>query len=62
MGIMADCMVTPVRFDIIDVQTQQVIASRLTRKRATTKADQLDNAYGAVRYVVKAIWANEIAA
>lgn len=62
MGIMSDCLITPIRYDIIDTRTQQVVASRLTRKRASTKADQLDNAYGAVRYIVKAIWANEQAA
>ncbi len=57
MGIMADCLIAPVRYDIVDSKTGTVIASLLTRKRASAKADRLDAQYGAVRYIVKAVYA-----
>lgn len=47
-----------IRYDIIDSQTQQVIATRKTRNAATMFADRKDSAYGAVRYIVKPIWSN----
>jgi len=62
MGIMSDCLIQPVRYDIIDTRTQQVVKSATQRKRARTIADKLDSEYGAVRYIVKPIWANEVTA
>lgn len=47
-----------VRYDIIDSQSKKVIASRKTRTAATNFADRKDLEYGAVRYLVKAIWSN----
>lgn len=62
MGIMSDCLITPVRFDIIDTRSNEVVASRLTRKRAFERAAQLDDFTGWEGHVVKPIWANEVAA
>ena len=44
------------RYDIIDIQTGSVVASRKKRLDATRLADKKDLEYGAVRYVVKPIW------
>lgn len=44
------------RYDIIDIQTGTVIASRKKRLDATRLADKKDQEYGAVRYIVKPIW------
>jgi len=46
-----------VRYDIIDIKTKLVIASRKTRSAATKFADRKDLEYGAVRYIVQPIWA-----
>lgn len=50
------------RYDIIDSQTKQVVGSFKSRNRATSFADRKDLQYGAVRYIVKPIWADEVAA
>lgn len=50
---------TPVRFAIIDTRTGNQVGSLYTnRKRAVSRADKLDNAYGAYRYTVRTIEEN----
>ena len=45
-------------YQIIDIQTKQVVGRvYTTRKAASARADKLDHAYGAIRYVVKPIFA-----
>jgi hypothetical protein len=41
------------RYQIIDTQTKQVIGTYSSRVRASRKADRMDLAYGAIRYMVK---------
>lgn len=40
-------------FEVVDIQTKRVVARRSTLRSAHNKADKLDNAYGAVRYIVR---------
>lgn len=47
-----------IRFDIIDIQTNKVVATAKTRASANRMADRRDLAYGAIRYTVKAIWSD----
>jgi hypothetical protein len=49
---------TIIRFDIIDNQTNKVVATAKTRPSANRKADNRDLKYGAIRYIVKAIWSD----
>ncbi len=49
-------MTKPVRYDLIDRQTDTVIGSYTKREPAMRRADKLDLAYGAVRYSVRPIW------
>jgi hypothetical protein len=44
------------RYDVVDVQSQKVVASYQNRNRAYGYADHRDNEYGAVRYVVRPVW------
>lgn len=44
-------------YQVIDMQTSKVVGEFKSRDRATDMADRKDRAYGAVRYVVKPIWA-----
>lgn len=53
-------MSTPIRYDVIDIQTQKVVKSCKTRNGATRAADNRDNAYGAVRYIVKPVYSEVI--
>ena len=48
-------------YEIIDSRTGNVVATRLTSKRAHAKADQLDRNYGAVRYIVRPVFSREAA-
>lgn len=48
----------PIRYDLIDSRTGAVLKSYKNREVATRAADQKDMAYGAVRYIVKPIWAD----
>lgn len=45
------------RYDLIDIQTGIVVKSFPTKKAARSAADRKDAAYGAIRYIVKPIWA-----
>lgn len=40
-------------YEVIDIQTKQVIATRATRVAARKLADRKDFQYGAIRYVVR---------
>lgn len=40
-------------YQVIDTKTRAVMSSHKDRKQARSKADRLDLAYGAVRYVVR---------
>ncbi|WP_391558967.1 hypothetical protein [Robertmurraya sp.] len=45
---------------IIDIQTKTTVGKVYTeRKRASAQANRLDMKYGAIRYVVKSIYADE---
>ena len=41
--------------EVIDVQTQRVVGRYCSSGRALAAADRRDNAYGAVRYIVRPI-------
>ena len=43
------------KFQVIDRQTNQVMGTYASRKRARNKADRLDLEYGAYRYYVKQV-------
>ena len=43
-------------YQVIDIQTKQVMGIYKTRNRASNRADKLDLAYGAIRYIVKPIF------
>ncbi len=45
------------KFQVIDSQTKYLVGTYATLRRALSKADKLDLAYGAVRYIVKPIQA-----
>jgi hypothetical protein len=38
-------------YNIIDIQTKQIISVHATLKQASRKVIKLDNAYGACRYI-----------
>lgn len=40
-------------YHIVDIKTGLVVGKRSTRNAASNRADKLDLAYGAVRYVVR---------
>lgn len=40
-------------YQVIDIQTKQIMKQCATSKAAHKVADRLDKAYGAVRYVVR---------
>ena len=40
-------------YQVIDIKTSMIIKTCATRKAARAKADKIDLAYGAVRYVVR---------
>ena len=44
-----------ISYQVIDIQTKQVVATCSTRKAASRKADKLDLAYGAIRYTVRSV-------
>lgn len=46
----------PVRYDIIDRQTKQVVGSCITAISARRSVDRRDNAYGAYRYTAKPVY------
>lgn len=46
-----------IRYDIVDRHTSKVVGSAKTRARAHASADKRDNAYGAYRYSVRAVYA-----
>lgn len=48
----------PIRYDLIDIQTKAVVGSYKTRGTASRAADRRDLAYGAVRHVVRPVWAD----
>lgn len=41
------------KFKVIDRQTNQTVGTYTSEKRAKTKRDKMDNAYGGYRYYVK---------
>ncbi len=49
-------------YQVVDIQTKQVVGTYGNRKAASRRADKLDLAYGAIRYVVRIIWADEVPA
>lgn len=49
---------TPIRFDIIDGKTGQIVGSAKTRARASASVDRRDNAYGAYRFYAVAVYAS----
>lgn len=51
-------MAQPVRYEIVDGQTGQVVGSAKTRAGASRAVDRRDNAYGAYRYRARPIYAN----
>lgn len=42
-------------FQVIDIQTKQPVGKPMSKQAARAKCDRLDLAYGAVRFVVKAV-------
>lgn len=42
-------------YKVVDVKTGAIMGTYSSRKRAQTKADKLDNAYGAYRYSVRLV-------
>jgi hypothetical protein len=46
----------PIAYSVTDIHTRIVISTFTSRNRATSKADKLDLAYGAYRYIVTPIW------
>jgi hypothetical protein len=42
-------------YQVIDRQTQQVVATFVNKQAARNKRDRLDAAYGAVRYAVREV-------
>ncbi len=46
-------------YQVIDIQTKKVMGTYTSRAAASRRADKLDLAYGAIRYVVKIIWADQ---
>jgi hypothetical protein len=46
----------PIRYDLIDSRTGQLVRSYSTRAAASRAADKRDLAYGAVRYLVQPVW------
>lgn len=51
-------MKTASSYQVVDSQTGFVVKTCKTRNGATRAADNRDNAYGAVRYVVKPDYSN----
>lgn len=47
----------PARYDVTDAQTGKVVKTYRTRNPAQDYADRRDHEYGAVRYVVRPVWA-----
>lgn len=45
-------------YQVIDNQAGKVMGTYTTRAAASRRADKLDLAYGAIRYIVKIIWAD----
>lgn len=52
-------MAKPIRYDIIDRQTKQVVGTAKTRAGATRSVDRRDNEYGAYRYYAKPVYEGE---
>lgn len=48
-------------YNVIDCYTGKVIGTYQSRKRATSRADKLDMAYGAIRYAVVIAGTNQFA-
>lgn len=46
-----------IRYDIIDIQTKKVVSSHATRAVAKATANRKDIAYGAIRFIVKPVYA-----
>ena len=44
-----------IMYQIIDIKTKQVVATKATRKAASNMANRLDLQYGAIRYIVRMI-------
>ncbi len=49
-------------YQVIDLHTKQVVGTYNSRKAASRRADTLDLAYGAIRYSVRVIYADEVPA
>ena len=49
----------PDHYEVIDSHTDQVVGSYKTSKRAYHRADNLDLAYGGIRYMVRIIWSKD---
>lgn len=50
-------MTSKTTYQVIDIQTRKVVVECLTRSAANRSADIRDNQYGAVRFVVKPVFA-----
>ena len=46
-------------YQVIDIQTKKVMGTYASRAAASRRADKLDLAYGAIRYTVNIIWADQ---
>ena len=49
-------------YQVIDIQTRTIVGTYDNRKAASGRANKLDQAYGAIRYTVRVIWADEVSA
>lgn len=47
---------SPREYQVVDGKTGQVLSTHAKRVHASRKVDRLDNAYGAYRYHVRAVW------
>lgn len=46
----------PIRYEIVDTQTGNIVGGGVNGKRTSTRAEKLNQDYGATRYTRKAIW------
>ena len=44
------------RYEVVDVQSDKVVANYRNRDQAYRYADRRDSQYGAVRFVVRPVW------
>lgn len=49
-------MKTAICYQVVDIQTKEVVKECKTRNGATRAADNRDRIYGAVRYIVRPVY------